>query len=115
MKLIYADNNATTAVAPEVCQAMAPFFTENYFNPSSMYAPALEVAWALSQSRATVARLLGLAEPTQILFTSCPTESNNTAIRSDPATPNRRHLITTAVEHPAVLDVCKDLRATATR
>ena len=111
MKIVYADNNATTAVAPEVCQAMAPFFTENYFNPSSMYQPAPGVAAALAAARATVARFLGLADPKQILFTSCATESNSTALLGTvKANPNRRHLITTAVEHPAVLEVCKDLQ-----
>jgi cysteine desulfurase len=111
MKIIYADNNATTAVAPEVCQAMAPFFTEQYFNPSSMYAPALGVADAVAQARATVARLLGSADAKQILFTSCATESNSTAILGAvKANANRRHLVTTAVEHPAVLEVCKDLQ-----
>ncbi len=111
MKIIYADNNATTAVAPEVVQAMAPFFTESYFNPSSMYAPALAVADVLTRARATVARLLGLDDPKQILFTSCATESNSTAILGAiKANPNRRHLVTTAVEHPAVLEVCKDLQ-----
>ncbi len=110
MKIIYADNNATTAVAPEVCQAMAPFLAENYFNPSSMYEPALGVAAAVAQARATVARFFGLDDPKQVLFTSCATESNSTAILGAvKANPNRRHVITTAVEHPAVLEVCKDL------
>ncbi len=110
MKIIYADNNATTAVAPEVVQAMTPFFTEQYFNPSSMYEPALRTAQTLAQARATVARFLGLDDPKQVLFTSCATESNSTAILgAAKANPNRRHVVTTAVEHPAVLEVCKDL------
>ncbi len=111
MKIIYADNNATTAVAPEVHQAMIPFFTRDYFNPSSMYEPARGTAAALKQARTQIARYLGAGDPQQILFTSCATESNNTAIRGvAKANPNRRHLITTAVEHPAVLEVCKDLQ-----
>ncbi len=111
MKIIYADNNATTAVAPEVCQAMAPFFTEKYFNPGSMCKPALGVVDALARARATVARFLGVADPKQIIFTSCATESNSTALLGTvKANPNRRHIITTAVEHPAVLEVCKDLQ-----
>ena len=82
-----------------------------------MYEPALGVAAdALAQARATVARFFGLADPKQILFTSCATESNSTAILGAvKANPNRRHIITTAVEHPAVLEVCKDLSATAMR
>jgi cysteine desulfurase len=111
MNIIYADNNATTRVAPEVYEAMIPFFTGDYFNPSSMYDPARETAAAMSQARKSIARLLGAANPKEILFTSCATESNNTAIRGTAqANPNRRHIITTAVEHPAVLEVCKDLR-----
>ena len=110
MKIIYADNNATTAVAPEVRQAMEPFFAENYFNPSSMYEPAQRTADAMAHARATIARCFGLDDPRQILFTSCATESNNTAIfGAVKANPNRRHIVTTTVEHPAVLEVCKDL------
>ncbi len=111
MKIIYADNNATTAVAPEVRRAMEPFFAENYFNPSSMYEPARRTADAMAHARATIARCFGVDEPRQILFTSCATESNNTAIfGAVKANPHRRHIITTTVEHPAVLEVCKDLQ-----
>jgi cysteine desulfurase len=110
MHIIYADNNATTRVAPEVTEAMAPYFSEIYFNASSMYEPARQAAEAIKTSRHTIARHFGLSDPRQILFTSCATESNNTAIfGTAKANPNRRHLITTAVEHPAVLEVCKDL------
>lgn len=109
MNIIYADNNATTRIAPEVYEAMVPFFTEAYFNPSSMYEPARQVAMAMTDARATVARHFG-AEAKEILFTSCATESNNTAIYGTAkANPARRHIVTTAVEHPAVLEVCKDL------
>jgi cysteine desulfurase len=111
MKTIYADNNATTQVAPEVSEAMAPFLTENYFNPSSMYEPARQVAEAVTGARRQIARYFGLTNPRQILFTACATESNNTAIfGTAKANPNRRHVITTAVEHPAVLEVCKELQ-----
>ncbi len=111
MSIIYADNNATTQVAPEVCEAMSPFFTENYFNPSSMYEPARRTAQAMAQARQEIARHFGLADPKQILFTCCATESNNAAIFGvAKANPNRRHIITTAVEHPAVLEVCKELK-----
>jgi cysteine desulfurase len=110
MKIVYADNNATTAVAPEVLEAMLPFFKDQYFNPSSMYDPAQAVAHHLKAARQTIADHLGHVDPGEILFTSCATESNNTAIRGViEATPQRRHVVTTAVEHPAVLGVCKDL------
>ena len=111
MKIVYADNNATTSVAPEVYQAMVPFFTEDYFNPSSMYEPARGTAAALEQARKEIAQFFGAGDPRQVLFTSCATESNNTAILgATRANPTRRHVITTAVEHPAVLEVCKDLQ-----
>ena len=111
MKIIYADNNATTKVAPEVYEAMAPFLTEDYFNPSSMYEPARRTAAAMAQARQQIAGHFGVSDPKQILFTSCATESNNTAILGlAKANPDRRHIITTAVEHPAVLEVCKDLQ-----
>jgi cysteine desulfurase len=110
MNIIYADNNATTCVAPEVTEAMSPFFTDIYFNPSSMYEPARQAADAMKKARQQIASHFGLADPRQILFTSCATESNNTAIfGTAKANPNRRHIITTTVEHPAVLEVCKDL------
>jgi cysteine desulfurase len=110
MKIIYLDNNATTQVAPEVLQAMIPFLTENYFNPSSMYEPARQISQAMAAARQAIAGSFGGVDPGEILFTGCATESNNTAIlgtaRGNPA---RRHVITTAVEHPAVLEVCKQM------
>ena len=116
MSTIYADNNATTAIAPEVYEAMIPFFTENYFNPSSMYEPARRPADAIARARKEIAGHFGLADPKQILFTSCATESNNTAIvGTTKANTNRHHVITTAVEHPAVLGVCKDLQRSGHR
>lgn len=109
MPVIYLDNNATTRVAPEVVEAMMPYLTDQYFNPSSMYEPAEGPAAAVRSARATVARHLG-ARPNEILFTSCATESNNTAILGTiAANPQRRHILTTAVEHPAVYEVAKDL------
>jgi len=109
MRIVYADNNATTQVAPEVYEAMIPLFTDNYFNPSSMYEPARGAADVVARSREGIARHLGAGDPKQILFTSCASESNNTAIQGVvKANPNRRHIITTSVEHPAVLEVCKD-------
>jgi cysteine desulfurase len=110
MRTVYLDNNATTPVAPEVREAMEPFFRAEYFNPSSAYDRAAPPAQAVKQARATVAAFLGGVDPGEILFTSCATESLNTAlygaVRANPA---RRHILTTAVEHPAVYEVCKDL------
>ncbi len=109
MRTVYADNNATTAVAPEVREAMEPFFREQYFNPSSMYEPAQHVAHAVADARARIAAHFRV-DPNEVLFTSCATESNNTAIFGTvKANPARRHIITTTVEHPAVLEVCKEL------
>jgi len=111
MKTVYADNNATTQVAPQVAEAMEPFFHGEYFNPSSMYDPAQSVAKVIAESRETIAGHLGISEAKQLLFTSCATESNNAAIfGAVKANPRRRHIITTAVEHPAVLEVCKELQ-----
>ena len=108
---IYADNNATTAVAPEVVEAMQPFFGPEFYNPSSMYEPALSVAQAIKTARQTVATFLGAADPAEVLFTSCATESNNTAIFGvAAANPSRKHILTSAVEHPSVLEVCKEMQ-----
>ena len=110
MKIIYLDNNATTQTAPEVFQAMVPYFTEDYFNPSSMYEPARQTGRAVATARKRIADCLGRVDPREILFTGCATESNNTAIiGAAHANSNRRHIITTAVEHPAVLEVCREL------
>jgi cysteine desulfurase len=110
MRTVYLDNNATTAIAPEVREAMEAYFTAEYFNPSSAYDRASPAAQAIKRAREVVARFLGGVEPSEILFTSCATESLNTAlygaVRANPA---RRHVVTTAVEHPAVDGVCKDL------
>ncbi len=111
MRIVYADNNATTPIAPEVFEAMIPYLTREYFNPSSMYEPARRVAQAIRQARQKIARYFGAISENEILFTSCATESNNTAIvGAAKANPQRRHIITTAVEHPAVLEVCKEMQ-----
>lgn len=111
MALIYMDNNATTRVDPEVFEAMVPFLTDQYFNPSSMYDAARGPGEAVAQARRSVAKLLKAGNPNQILFTSCATESNSTAILGAArANPHRRHIITTEVEHPAILELCKDMR-----
>jgi cysteine desulfurase len=106
---IYLDNNATTRVAPEVLEAMLPYLTDYYGNPSSMHTFGGQVGKTVKQAREQVAALLG-AESSEIVFNSCGTEGNNTAIRAAlAAQPDRRHIITTEVEHPAVLNVCKQL------
>ena len=108
-KVIYLDNNATTAVAPEVREAMEPFLGDLYGNPSSMHTFGGQVARHVDDARARLAELLG-ADPSEIIFTSCGTESDNAAIRSALATnPERRHIITTRVEHPAVRNLCQAL------
>jgi cysteine desulfurase len=110
MNTVYLDNNATTRVAPEVLEAMTPYLTTEYYNPSSVYERALPAANAVKESRRKVARFLGGVSPDEILFTSCATESVDTALYGAvKANPDRRHIITTSVEHPAVLEVCKDL------
>ena len=104
-KLIYFDNNATTGVAPEVLEAMLPFLQDQYGNPSSMYAFAGRSQEAVATARSQVAALLG-ATAEEILFTSCGTESDSTAIMAAlNARPDKKHFITTRVEHPAVLSL----------
>ncbi len=107
--VIYLDNNATTPVAPEVVEAILPYLTQYYGNPSSMHSFGGQVGKALRQARIQVAGLLG-AEESEIIFTSCGTEGNNTAIRAAiAAQPDRKHLITTQVEHACVLNLFKQL------
>lgn len=102
MTTIYLDNNATTRVAPEVLEAMLPYLYDLYGNPSSMHSFGGQVGRNLRLAREQVAALIG-ARPEEIIFTSCGTESDNTAIRSALAThPGKRHIITTRVEHPAI-------------
>ena len=104
MKLIYLDNNATTPVSPAVFEAMKPYFVEKYGNASSMYPLAAESHHAMEQARKQVADLVGAAYPDEIIFTGCATESDNTAIFSAVRSfPNKKHIITSAVEHPAIL------------
>jgi len=110
VNVVYLDNNATTRVAPEVIEAMLPFFTEWWGNPSSMHYFGGQVARHVEAARAAVARLLN-AEPSEILFTSCGTESNNTAIFGALQAAGRPlRVITTRVEHPAVLSPCHRLK-----
>jgi cysteine desulfurase len=107
---IYLDNNATTRVAPEVVQEMLPFFTEQFGNPSSMHQFGNQVGRAIKQARKRVQALLGAEHDSEIIFTSCGTESDSTAILSAlKAQPDRKQIITTVVEHPAVLSLCEHL------
>ena len=109
-RLYYFDNNATTRVAPEVLEAMLPFLTEQWGNPSSAYSFGHEIGRALDRARQNVAELIG-AEPRELIFTSCGTESSNAAIHSALMTrPEKREIITTAVEHSATLKFCSFLQ-----
>jgi len=108
-KVIYMDNNATTRIAPEVLDAMMPFLNDCYGNPSSMHTFGGQVGRALEEARAKIADLIG-ADPDEIVFTGCGTESDSTAILSGLQTfPEQRHVVTTRVEHPAVKSLCESL------
>ena len=114
--VIYFDNNATTRVAPEVLEAMLPFFCERYGNPSSIHSFGGGVADDIEKARCSVAQLLGAkfrnrdGVATEIIFTSCGTEGDNAAINAAfSARPGRNKLVTTVVEHPAVLSYAKEL------
>ena len=107
---VYLDNNATTRVDDEVVQAMLPFFTEQFGNPSSLHSFGNQVGVALKKARQSVQKLLGAEHDSEIVFTSCGTESDSTAILSAlKAQPERKTIITTVVEHPAVLSHCDHL------
>jgi cysteine desulfurase len=110
MKTIYLDNNATTCIAPEVRQTMEPFLSEKYGNPSSMHFFGGEIARDIREAREKVAALIN-ADPTEIIFTSCGTESDNMAVHGccDLMGPGTR-IITSRVEHPAVLGPCRHQR-----
>jgi cysteine desulfurase len=108
--MIYLDNNATTQVAPEVFEAMTPYLTESYGNPASAHSLGRRVRSAVENAREQVAGLLGAAESSEIVFTSCGSESDNWAIGGFlEQNPNRRHVITTRVEHEAVRNLCEHL------
>ncbi len=116
-KIIYVDNNATTAVAPEVFEEMKPYFTELYGNPSSMYRFGGELGKDIEIARNKVADLIGSTyrdkdnKSSEILFTSCGTESDNAAILSAlQLNPEKRKIVVSEVEHPAVLSLCKDIQ-----
>lgn len=108
-KIVYMDNNATTRVAPEVVEAIVPFFAEYYGNPSSMHTFGGQVGKNIAEARQRIAGLINAA-PEEIIFTSCGTESDSTAILSAVQSfPDKRHIVTTRVEHPAVKNLCESL------
>jgi cysteine desulfurase len=108
--MIYLDNNATTRVAPEVFDAMRPYLTDAYGNPSSAHSLGRQMKSAVEQSREQVAKLVGASDASEIVFTSCGSESDNWAIGGFlEQNPTRRHIITTRVEHEAVRNLCQHL------
>ena len=107
--VVYMDNNATTKVAPEVLEVMLPYYSNLYGNPSSMHSFGGQVGKSLKEAREQIANLIG-ASPDEIIFTSCGTESDSTAIFSAlQAFPEKRHIVTTRVEHPAVKNLCENI------
>jgi cysteine desulfurase len=110
MRVIYLDNNATTKVAPEVMEAMLPYLSEYYGNPSSMHSFGGDVAAKIRAARENVAALIGAASPDEIVFTSCGTESDGTAIRAAiESYPAKKHILTSRVEHPAIKNLYETL------
>jgi cysteine desulfurase len=110
MRDIYLDNNATTKVDPQVVDVMLPYFTEQFGNPSSIHRFADGVAKGIKNARQQIQALLGCEHDSEIIFTSCGTESDSTAILSAiKAQPFKKEIITTAVEHPAILNLCEYL------
>jgi cysteine desulfurase len=114
--MIYLDNNATTRVAPEVFEAMRPYLTEHYGNPSSAHALGQTMRAGVEQAREQVAELLGAAEASEIVFTSCGSESDNWAIRGVlDQNPDKKHIITTRVEHEAVVTFARSWKIAGTK
>lgn len=109
MSLIYLDNNATTKVDPKVFDAMVPYFCDNYGNPSSLYNSAHISHDAIELARKKMCDFFGANSPKEIIFTSCGSESANLAIRGYLNTTIKKHIITTRVEHPCVLNTYKSL------
>ena len=106
--MIYLDNNATTQVAPEVFDAMQPYLSKFFGNPSSAHTLGREMKHAVENAREQVASLLGATDASEIVFTSCGSESDNWAIRGVLAMqPSKRHIVTTQVEHEAVRNLCR--------
>ena len=110
MKLVYLDNNATTKVAPQALEAMLPYLKDEYGNPSSIYDLAHNANEAIKKAREVMADFLGANDPREIIFTSCGSESANMAIKGVlDINRNKKHIITTKVEHPCVLNLYKEL------
>lgn len=113
MTFLYADNNATTRIAPAVFEAMQPFFTELWGNPSSVYSFGSQLVRHLEKARGQVAKLVGARRPSEIVFTSSGTESNCasvwSALKNDRA---KRHIVTSEVEHPSIINLCRSLEKT---
>lgn len=108
--MIYLDNNATTPVAPEVLDAMQPYLSSFFGNPSSAHTLGRQMKQAVEKAREQVAELIGASETSEIVFTSCGSESDNWAIRGVLASqPHKKHIVTTLVEHEAVRNVCHQL------
>jgi cysteine desulfurase len=106
------DHNATTPVAPEAVEAMLPFYTWNFGNASSIHNFGIEARYGIEKARMQVAGLINAANPEDIVFTSCGSESDNIAIRGALGLhPDRRHVITTNVEHKAILEACHEIEA----
>ena len=112
MKEVYLDNNATTRCYPQVVEAMLPYFADKYGNASSMHTFGGQNRHAIDAARAQMAKLLHAAYEDEIIFTSCATESNDSVLFSAAETfPDKKHIITSAVEHPAVLEPCRLLES----
>jgi cysteine desulfurase len=106
----YFDNNATTRLSDEALEAMQPYLTELYGNPSSIHSFGSQVGRKIQEAREQVAALLGASDPIEIVFTSCGTEGDNAAIRGLlESRPGKNHIVTTQVEHPAILGLCQHL------
>jgi cysteine desulfurase len=111
MKKIYLDHAATTPVHPQVAEAMAPYFSKDFGNPSTLYSYGREAKGALEEARAKVARLIGAKQPEEIIFTSGGTEADNFALCGIAWANQEKgnHIITTSIEHHAVINICKFL------
>ena len=109
-KVIYLDNAATTKVDKDVLKAMLPYFTENYGNASSLHSEGQKAKKAMEEARKTIAESIN-AKPEEIIFTSGGTESDNLAIKGLAlAYPEKRHIITSEIEHPAILETCEEMQ-----
>lgn len=108
-RLIYADHAATTPLSPKVLEAMTPYLTNHFGNPSSLHSAGAPARTAISTAREQVCKLLGADKPTEITFTSGGTEADNLALRGLMLASKKKHLITTKIEHPAILETCEQL------